>query len=289
MLSQPGHECATVIEKAHLSEFFTKPQLLLDYEEAGVGNEWFGWWDWYWLNVEGFFEDKFKYGSSEGSSYGPVWYGQNTNFDKGDHKRHILASAYAYLDDLWIHGYVSEKAMFPMLEEQMPDVMVHFAQSEMNGAVNLGMVKRAGINTVHFPEFYWNVKDTGNWTSAHASAYEDFYGATPHHPAMITCESKKYEPAKALAVCHYLQQTLVTGGKLISPNIATVHQAIKDGTHDLDCPYDWAGKPGYEGYPDSVAGMPEYLKAKIHAKKSNIGNSVSCKVVTGGCDGGTCG
>lgn len=62
---------ATVIEKAHLSEFFTKPQLLLDYEEAGVGNEWFGWWDWYWLNVEGFFEDKFKYGSSEGSSYGP--------------------------------------------------------------------------------------------------------------------------------------------------------------------------------------------------------------------------
>ena len=79
---------------------------------------------------------------------GPVWYGQNTNFDKGDHKHHILASAYAYLDDLWIHGYVSEKAMFPMLEEQMPDVVVHFAQSEMNGAVNLGMVKRAGINTV---------------------------------------------------------------------------------------------------------------------------------------------
>ena len=42
-------------------------------------------------------------------------------------------------------------------------------------------------------------------------------------------------------------------------------------------------------YPDSVAGMPEYLKAKIHAKKKNIGKSVSCKVVTGGCDGGTCG
>ena len=81
---------------------------------------------------------------------GPVWYGQNTNFDKGDHKHHILASAYAYLDDLWIHGYVSEKAMFPMLEEQMPDVVVHFAQSELNGAVNKGMVKRAGINTVRF-------------------------------------------------------------------------------------------------------------------------------------------
>ena len=92
---------ATVIEKAHLSEFFTKPQLLLDYEEAGVGNEWFGWWDWdsahaphrlppllltllrspssvrYWLNVEGFFEDKFKYGSSEGTSYGP-WLGRTS-------------------------------------------------------------------------------------------------------------------------------------------------------------------------------------------------------------------
>ena len=158
------------------------------------------------------------------------------------------------------------------------------------------------------------MKDTGDWKSAHASAYEDFYAATPHHPAMITCESKKYEPAKALAVCHYLQQTLVTGGKLISPNIATIHQAIKDGTHDLDCPYDWANKyvprttrplgacvpacltgacgerhrPGYEGYPDS-SDMPEYLKAKIHAKKANIGKSVSCKVVTGGCDGGTCG
>ena len=62
----------------------------------------------------------FKYGSDKGTSYGPVWYGQNTNFDKGDHKHHILTSAYAYLDTLWIHGYVSEKAMYPMLEEQMP-------------------------------------------------------------------------------------------------------------------------------------------------------------------------
>ena len=135
---------------------------------------------------------------------------------------------------------------------------------------------------------------------------------------MITCESKKYEPAKvrraastststststssytsytpicrhrqALAVCDYLQKELVAGGKLISPNIATIHAAIKDGTHDLDCPYLWDDKPGYAGYPDSVAGMPEYLKAKIHAKKKNIGKSVSCKVVVGGCDGGTCG
>ena len=82
---------------------------------------------------------------------------------------------------------------------------------------------------------------------------------------------------------------LVAGGKLISPNIATIHAALKDGTHDLDCPYLWDDKPGYAGYPDSVAGMPEYLKAKIHAKKKNIGKSVSCKVVVGGCDGGTCG
>ncbi len=86
--------------------------------------------------------------------------------------------------------------MYPMLEEQMPDVVVHFAQSELNGAVNKGMVKRAGINTVHFPEFFWDVTDTGGWKSGHDAAYEDFYSATPHHPAMITCESKKYEPAK---------------------------------------------------------------------------------------------
>lgn len=58
------------------------------------------------------------------------------------------------------------------------------------------MVKRAGINTVHFPEFFWDVTDTGGWKSGHDAAYEDFYSATPHHPAMITCESKKYEPAK---------------------------------------------------------------------------------------------
>ena len=96
-------------------------------------------------------------------------------------------------------------------------------------------------------------------------------------------------PPQALAVCDYLQKELVAGGKLISPNIATIHAAIKDGTHDLDCPYLWDDKPGYAGYPDSVAGMPEYLKAKIHAKKKNIGKSVSCKVVVGGCDGGTCG
>ena len=59
-----------------------------------------------------------------------------------------------------------------MLEEQMPDVVVHFAQSELNGAVNKGMVKRAGINTVHFPEFFWDVTDTGGWKSGHDAAYE---------------------------------------------------------------------------------------------------------------------
>ena len=75
---------------------------------------------------------------------------QNFNFDNGFHREHIGASAYAYLDDLWMFGYVSEKAMYPMLLT-LPDVVVHFAQSELNGAVNHGMIKRAGINTVHIP------------------------------------------------------------------------------------------------------------------------------------------
>jgi hypothetical protein len=36
--------------------------------------------------------------------------------------------------------------MYPMLQT-LPDVVVHFAQSDLNGAHNLGMIKRAGINT----------------------------------------------------------------------------------------------------------------------------------------------
>ena len=34
---------ATVTQKDHLADFFDPPQLLKDYEEAGIGNEWFGW------------------------------------------------------------------------------------------------------------------------------------------------------------------------------------------------------------------------------------------------------
>jgi len=178
--------------------------------------------------------------------------------------------------------------MYPMLEG-LPDVVVHFGQSELAGATNTGMIKRAGINTVHFPEKFYDTTDTGEWKSAHASAYEDFYSETPYHPAMITCESKKYEPAKALAVCAYLQKTLVAGGKLVSPYIETIHEALKSGAHDHDCPYDFSDKPGYEGYPDTMEGMPQYLKDKINYKKKNIGVAVSCKVITGGCEGGTCG
>ena len=99
----------------------------------------------------------------------------------------------------------------------MPDVVVHFAQSELNGAVNKGMVKRAGINTVHFPEFYWDVTSTGGWKSGHDAAYEDFYAATPHHPAMITCESKKYEPAKVRRAAPSTTTTSTTTSTYTSP------------------------------------------------------------------------
>jgi hypothetical protein len=37
-------------------------------------------------------------------------------------------------------------AMYPMLQT-LPDVVVHFAQSDLNGAHNLGMIKRAGIKS----------------------------------------------------------------------------------------------------------------------------------------------
>jgi len=178
---------------------------------------------------------------------------------------------------MWITGYVAELGVYEMLQG-MPDVVVHFGQSELTGEV-LGthMYKRAGINTVHFPEFYFNSSDVGDWTPYRAQSFEDKHPATPHHPAMITCESKKYEPAKALAVCSYLQRTLVEGGKLISPNKDFIHTEIMEGRWDLDCPYDWSNKPGYEDYPDGVEGMPEYLKERIKAKYSNIGVSPLCQ------------
>jgi hypothetical protein len=66
---------ATVIIKDDLSEVMTGSQLYNDTVAAGVkGTQGF---DWYWLNIEGFFETVFKYGSDAGISYGPVWVGQN--------------------------------------------------------------------------------------------------------------------------------------------------------------------------------------------------------------------
>eukprot|EP00965_Chrysotila_dentata_P039390 1309709-Pleurochrysis_carterae.AAC.1 len=41
---------------------------------------------------------------------------------------------------------------------------------------------------VHFPEFYFNSSDVGDWTPYRAQSFEDKHPATPHHPAMITCE-----------------------------------------------------------------------------------------------------
>jgi hypothetical protein len=275
---------ATVIVKASLADFMEPTQLLKDYEASGIGSKWFGWFDWYWLNVEGFFENAFLYGGKTDISlaYGPVWEGQNFNFDNGHHRQHIGASAYAYLDDLWLFGYVSEFAMYPMLQT-LPDVVVHFAQSELNGAHNLGMIKRAGINTVHIPEFYWNTTDE-TFVDWKGSRPIDFYNETTITAAMITCESKKYEPVKAMAVCYQLQQTLVPGGKLISPYKDIIHEALKTGAHDLDCPYDWSEKK-----PNYLEGYPSDIKERVMAKMGNRGTIPTCGVSTdGGCRGGTC-
>lgn len=284
---------ATVTEKPTPEEFLPPDsQLLKDYKESGIGNEWFGWWDWYWTNVDWFegVGPAWGYGSGKGKTYGPVWVGQNYNFEQNFHKTHIGTSAYAYLDDLWIHGYVAEMGMFPALEK-LPDVVVSFSNSELGATSGvLGMIKRAGINTVHIPEFYWNTTD-GTFVSyvnhsdgGQLSRPDDYYKETTVSAAMITCESKKYEPAKAFAVCAHLQKTLVKGGKLISPHKDTIHQALKDGTHDLHCPFDWSSKkPGF------LDEYPAALKAKVEAKMSNIGKMPNCRLAGGaGCDGGTC-
>lgn len=156
------------------------------------------------------------------------------------------------------------------MQEQMPDVVVHFGQSELQGGYNTGMIKRAGINTVHFPEFYYNINDE-EYADVEFTRPEDFYRETPLHAAMITCESKKYEPVKALAVCHALQQALVDGGKLISPNIDTVHEALRSGTHNLNCPYDWSHKD-----PDWLSKMPNDVAATVEDSLPNIGTVGVC-------------
>ena len=66
--------------------------------------------------------------------------------------------------------------MYPMLQ-QLPDVVVHFAQSELNGAHNGGMIKRAGINTVHIPEFYWNTT-SDEFVDWKGSRPADYYSET---------------------------------------------------------------------------------------------------------------
>lgn len=159
--------------------------------------------------------------------------------------------------------------MYPMLQT-MPDVVVHFAQSELNGAYDGNLIKRAGINTVHIPEFYWNTTNETfvDWTGSRPI---DYCEGTTVSAAMITCESKKYEPVKALAVCYQLQQSLVPGGKLISPNKDIIRKALQSGAHDLDCPYDWSDKrPGYlDSYPADV-------RENVVSKLGNIGNRPTC-------------
>lgn len=259
---------ADVMVEDDLANFLTPTQLYNDYQASSLGRGGsFQSFDWYYLNVEGFFESIFRYGGSDAMSYGPVWQGQNFN----NHRNHVGATAYAYLDDLWVHGYVAEKAMYPMLEA-LPDVVVHFGQSELQGRSDTGLIKRAGINTVHLPEFYWNTTDAAfaDWDG---SKPIDYYAQTTVSAAMITCESKKYEMYKAMAVCNYLQQTLVENGKLISPYIDTIHTALKDGTHDLDCPYDWSAKK-----PDFLESYPPYLRTKVeNALENNVGKVAFCE------------
>lgn len=170
-----------------------------------------------------------------------------------------------------MHGYAAEFGMFPMMEEQLPDVVVHFGQSELAGGFNTNMIKRAGINTVHIPEFYWNTTDEAfaDWDGTKPIEY---YGETTVSAAMITCESKKYEPVKAFAVCYQLQQALVPGGKLISPYIDAIQEAISSGAHDLDCPYDWSDKK-----PDFLDAYPDYLRERVVSKLSNIGTTAVCE------------
>ena len=185
--------------------------------------------------------------------------------------RHIGATAYAYLEGMWMFGYTAEKSVFPMMQEQMPDVVVHFGQSELANAYNTGLIKRAGINTVHFPEFYFDITNP-EYANVDFTRPEDFFRKTPLHAAMITCESKKYEPVKALAVCHALQQALVRPhGKLVSPNIETIHQALLSGEHDLNCPYDWSDKS-----PNYLDAMPADVAAKVRSRLGNIGKVPLC-------------
>ena len=59
---------------------------------------------------------------------------------------------------------------------------------------------------------------------------------------------------------------------------------MKDGTHDLDCPYDWS-----DVKPDYLDDYPDYIAERVLAKQSNRGKIPTCGAsTTGGCTGGTC-
>lgn len=66
---------ADVITEDSITNFMQPTQLYTDFMESNIRNTVS--FDWYWLNVEGFFEEVFKYGAEEGAmAYGPVWVGQ---------------------------------------------------------------------------------------------------------------------------------------------------------------------------------------------------------------------
>lgn len=75
---------------------------------------------------------------------------------------------------------------------------------------------------------------------------------------MIVCESKKFEPVKAFAVYYQFQQSLVPGRTLIYPYKDIVHEALKSGQHDLDCPYNQTEKKA--NYLDTY---PEHTQEKV--------------------------
>ena len=252
------------------------PQLLLDYEAAGIGNEWFGWWDWYTAHAphsssptrspphtpplllllllqvlaqrRGLLRGQVQVRLVEGlvvqarcgmakipistrattsttsSRRRTPWDAPRTTPRTPPTTPSPLSSSPRAPPS----GTRTSTTLDPRLpsprrrctrcsRSRCPMLSSTSPSRSLNGAVNKGMVKRAGINTVHFPEFFWDVTDTGGWKSGHDAAYEDFYAATPHHPAMITCESKKYEPAKVRRAAPSTTTTSTTTSTYTSP------------------------------------------------------------------------
>jgi len=118
---------STVTTYESTSDIMTPDQLYEDMNEVGVRNT--QGFDWYWLNVEGFFETVFKYGGGDEKgpfmSPGPQYRRQNNNFDGGSpHVTHIGATAYAYLDSMWMFGYAAEMSVFPMVSEELSHIFL---------------------------------------------------------------------------------------------------------------------------------------------------------------------